>query len=452
MKKIICLAFLAGLFLCVNSCHDEEIRQREDLVLKSGSIKKKDTVAGVKSWFENNPEQNKFELLKWVNDIKWSNAQMMEIDSSLVVEVPIKLKDKYLVTASKDSKLNIEYRLLFKNEKGKVTSFMEYFFSKKELGFLHDARKTNFSKKNENFEGTIVLENSKKEFDMIYRSETMDDCNETKLKSAQVICYLIWEIFSDGSCTLIYMDCIDNGGSIGDVGYGGSSDTTPLPTTQSCNCDICPVCHKCLNMLKNAPVDNNGGTTTTTAACPMCTCPLIVIDPNLPCAGDPIKSPSIAPSGASGQTGGLFGCVRIGTSPQCNNLKKYHDGVDIECSVNQNVYSMYSGVVVDKNDSFRPGEYAINSYGNYITIRCTRTDGVSFDVKYNHLNTVGLNNGDSVTTGQIVGKSGDTGNAAADGIRPHVHIQIFVNNTSIDPCGYFATFFNTDGTVSNPCN
>jgi hypothetical protein len=46
-------------------------------------------------------------------------------------------------------------------------------------------------------------------------------------------------------------------------------------------------------------------------------------DPNKPCPGDPIKNPTIASSGASGTTGGMFGCVRIGTSTNCIN-KKYH--------------------------------------------------------------------------------------------------------------------------------
>jgi hypothetical protein len=65
MKKIICFALLAGLFLFSNSCHDDEISNNADLALKSGLIKDKENVADVKSWFENNPEQNSFELLKW---------------------------------------------------------------------------------------------------------------------------------------------------------------------------------------------------------------------------------------------------------------------------------------------------------------------------------------------------------------------------------------------------
>lgn len=171
----------------------------------------------------------------------------------------------------------------------------------------------------------------------------------------------------------------------------------------------------------------------------------------LPCPGDPILNPKIASSGASGVAGGTFGCVRIGESPQCNKEKKYHDGIDIECPVNHDVYSMYSGVVVDRNDNFSPGGYAVDSYGNYVTIKYTGPDGESFKVKYNHLNSVGLKLNDNVTMGQVIGKSGKTGNAAKKGIIPHIHIQVFENNLSVDPIGYFATLFNANGTVMNAC-
>lgn len=175
---------------------------------------------------------------------------------------------------------------------------------------------------------------------------------------------------------------------------------------------------------------------------------------NLPCPGDPIKNPTICSSGASGKAGGMFGCVRISPpySARCDSLKRYHDGIDIEYPVNQNIYAMYDGVVIEINNSFSPGQYAQASYGNYITIRHTWPDGSSIDIKYNHLNSVGLNVGDPVTNQQIIGQSGNTGNAAANNVTPHVHIQTFINNASVDPKDYFATSFNTNGTVNIPCN
>lgn len=171
----------------------------------------------------------------------------------------------------------------------------------------------------------------------------------------------------------------------------------------------------------------------------------------VPCSGDPIINPKIASSGASGVAGGMFGCARIGKSAKCNFEKRYHDGIDIESPVNQDVYSMYSGVVVDKIDTFKQGVNVKNSYGNYVTIQYNDPGGNSFKVKYNHLNSVGLNLNDQVRMGQIIGKSGNTGNAAGEGVIPHIHIQIFEHNLSVDPIGYFATLFNENGTVMVEC-
>lgn len=265
MKKFICLALLAGLFLFANSCHDE-VAKEANSQLKSADLKTKEIVDGAKLWFENNPVANTFELLKYADGIKWPNAKVMDIGNSVVIEVPIKLKEKYAVTASENSKLNIDYRLLLIQKNGIMTSYIEFFFSKKDLAFLRDIEKTNFSKKNENFDGTIVLEDAAKKYEIIYRSESTNDCNVVKLKSAETICIIIWEIFDDGSSRLIATTCFGGGGS---GGSGDSGDSNPI-TTVPCDCQsFCPICGKCLTLLKNAPVDGEGGTTGT-AVCVMC--------------------------------------------------------------------------------------------------------------------------------------------------------------------------------------
>jgi hypothetical protein len=178
-------------------------------------------------------------------------------------------------------------------------------------------------------------------------------------------------------------------------------------------------------------------------------------DPNLPCLGDPIKNPTICPSSSGRVTGGMFGCVRIdNVNPNCQDsiFNRKHDGLDIETPVDMDIYAMYSGIVTAYEDRFSPGEYRASSYGNYVTIRHTNGDGTTFDVKYNHLNTVNVSSGDNILPRQIIGKSGNTGNAAAQGVTPHVHIQVFTNAVSIDPINYMATQFNNAGAVISLCN
>lgn len=40
--------------------------------------------------------------------------------------------------------------------------------------------------------------------------------------------------------------------------------------------------------------------------------------------------------------------------------------------------------------------------------------------------------GDKVSSGQVIGKSGDTGNSTG----PHLHIEVIVNNKNKSPCDY----------------
>lgn len=432
---------MSGLFLFANSCHDE-VAKDADLALKSGDLEKKEVIDSVKSWFESNPEKNTFELLNWSDDIKWANALMMEIDSSVVIEVPIKLKGNYKVLVENDLKLNIEHRLLFIKENGTITSYMEYFISKKDLGFLRDNEKVNYSKKAENFEGRIVLENSKKEYKTIYYSENEDECAELKLKSALPTCIGLFELFSDGSRTLIYIISCDyhssSPSSEGGASGGGGSYTVTSP--QSCNCNVCPICGKCLELLKSVPVPESGGTTTT-IVCEICG-GHPVIDPNKPCAGDPIKNASIASSGASGQYGGTYGCVRQGGSNCSEGIyNKKHGGIDIYAPENSDLYSISAGKV---------------SYVGYITdlgncIQVTSSDN-STSILYAHLNSQSLAVGNDVKIGDKLGLTGKTGNANDPAIIPHVHIQIKVNGVATDPQPFLSSTFNSDGSVGIPCN
>jgi hypothetical protein len=234
MKKVICLALLAGLFLFANSCHDE-VANDEELTLKSGKLKR-DVTAEMKSQFESNHEVNKFLLFDYIDQIKWESAQVMEIDNSTVVEVQVKLKGKYEVMSEKDPLLNLDYRLLFIEKNGTIASYMEYLISKKEPSYLQDTKKASYLKRDGSFEGTIVLEDSKNEFSTIYHST--GDSQELRLKDLPTVCIGLYENFSDGTSVLIeILYCTssgggdDGGGSVG--GGGGSTNPTTNPTPKT---------------------------------------------------------------------------------------------------------------------------------------------------------------------------------------------------------------------------
>lgn len=234
----------------------------------------------------------------------------------------------------------------------------------------------------------------------------------------------------------------ETGSGTDSSGSGGTSGGyTPPLSTQSCDCNICPICGGCLNKLKSAPVDNGNGTTTVAVACPMCPGHPI-IDPNKPCAGDPIKNASIASSGASGQYGGTYGCVRQGGTNCSDGIyNKKHGGIDIYAPENSDLYSISAGKV---------------SYVGYITdlgncIQVTSSDN-STSILYAHLNSQSLAVGNDVKIGDKLGLTGKTGNANDPAIVPHVHIQIKINGVATDPQPFLSTTFNSDGSVSVPCN
>ena len=176
--------------------------------------------------------------------------------------------------------------------------------------------------------------------------------------------------------------------------------------------------------------------------------------PGLPCPGDPINSPSIAPTNGSGLLGGMYGCVRIGTD--CETTGHWHGGIDIAAPLNADLYAMHSGRVIYVKDDVPSGTHGSTDLGNFIVVRSSFTDsqGATQTVTflYGHLNSVTVSNGSWVETGDIIGCTGNTGNASKPGIVPHVHIQTENGlGETLNPISYFATTINPNGSITSPC-
>lgn len=172
----------------------------------------------------------------------------------------------------------------------------------------------------------------------------------------------------------------------------------------------------------------------------------------LPCPGDIIKNPTIAPSSGTNFKGGTYGLTRNGGT-------KFHDGVDIKATPGTPVFSPENGIVTGIRGSFAPDEYKTGSYGNYVEITYI-VNGVTVTMSFNHLNGVetGLQKGSSVSQGQLLGESGRTGNAGdppglTSGVIPHVHIRTKEDGKRIDPEKYLKSNFdkNTGLPSKSPC-
>ena len=107
-------------------------------------------------------------------------------------------------------------------------------------------------------------------------------------------------------------------------------------------------------------------------------------------------------------------------NPNNPGTRQFHSGVDIPAIVGTPVKAALKGVVTFAGTK--------GAYG--ILIEIEHTGGL--ESKYAHLSLVSVNVGDNVTSGQVIGKSGVTGNATG----PHLHFEMRSNGTPIDPSNF----------------
>lgn len=99
----------------------------------------------------------------------------------------------------------------------------------------------------------------------------------------------------------------------------------------------------------------------------------------------------------------------------------YHGGIDFQVATGSNVYAAASGTVILV-------KYLTYSYGRYVMI--DHGDGLS--TLYAHNSQILVSVGDKVSAGQVIAKSGSTGNSSG----PHCHFEVRVNGTQVNPLNY----------------
>lgn len=111
-----------------------------------------------------------------------------------------------------------------------------------------------------------------------------------------------------------------------------------------------------------------------------------------------------------------FGNTQFARSGAYNG--KGHNGIDLRASIGTPIKAALSGVIegTGNTDSIR-GCY---SYGKWVLIR--HNNGLS--TLYAHLSHIGVQTGENVTTGTILGYSGFTGYATG----PHLHFSVYASN------------------------
>lgn len=113
---------------------------------------------------------------------------------------------------------------------------------------------------------------------------------------------------------------------------------------------------------------------------------------------------------------------------------RFHNGIDINgyVSIGTEVVAIKAGTVTSAGWG--------GGYGNRVVV----DHGNGYTSTYNHLDSISVSQGASVTSGQVVGLLGTTG----DSTGAHLHFEILLNGTEQDP----ATFYNDDLTSKGGVN
>ncbi|MHB8673338.1 MAG: M23 family metallopeptidase [Candidatus Limnocylindrales bacterium] len=109
----------------------------------------------------------------------------------------------------------------------------------------------------------------------------------------------------------------------------------------------------------------------------------------------------------------------LGISPT-GALLRAHDGVDIQVRIGTPVLAAFSGVVIDPRTNWYP--WAPQLYGNVVVIRSTEPTSIGYVAINAHLSVVSVRIGAVVRRGEVVGRTGISGNAR--GTIPHLHFEL----------------------------
>jgi murein DD-endopeptidase MepM/ murein hydrolase activator NlpD len=115
----------------------------------------------------------------------------------------------------------------------------------------------------------------------------------------------------------------------------------------------------------------------------------------------------------------------FGVRRTVNGTKRYrHIGLDFRASMGTPVQAINDGTVALSAEQWTPGQTIIIDHGG------------SIFSKYNHLSERRVQAGQTVTRGQVIALSGRSGGQKSP---PHLHLDIIVNRTPVDPEDFMRT-------------
>src|SRR5262245_48571858 len=99
---------------------------------------------------------------------------------------------------------------------------------------------------------------------------------------------------------------------------------------------------------------------------------------------------------------------------------RMHEGLDIAVGYGTPIHAAASGTVISSG--------WMDGYGNFVII----DHGGGMATAYGHQSSIAAGGGQSVSQGQVIGYVGCTGHCFG----PHLHFEVRINGTAVDPLGY----------------
>ena len=121
-----------------------------------------------------------------------------------------------------------------------------------------------------------------------------------------------------------------------------------------------------------------------------------------------------------------FGPTDYAAEPPAFGAAHFHAGIDIANNGGTPIFAADDGVVVSTLDSMYNGH--LIGYGRHVII--AHQNGMM--TLYGHLEGYSVKVGDSVKQGDLIGVMGSTGNSSG----PHLHFELRINNSPVDPKPY----------------
>ena len=134
----------------------------------------------------------------------------------------------------------------------------------------------------------------------------------------------------------------------------------------------------------------------------------------------PASSEPASPEPVSSGSGFIWPVHGVVTSVFGWRWGRMHEGIDIAVASGTPVVSAAAGTVIIAGWS--------GGYGNLVVV----DHGGGLSTAYAHNSSFASSEGQAVSAGEVVSYSGNTGNSSG----PHVHFEVRVNGSAVDPLGY----------------